>query len=122
MHLTLPALLSSLSLASAIICTPGSLHPVFTLDPVNLSSYYTYTSPSTAGPHFGTLNFTLTSDQTDYATQCVGISNNPLGQFYAAEKFVCNTPSVEGPKSQTTFSYDTTSQVIALNTSWTYGG
>jgi hypothetical protein len=125
MRLTIPAIISALSFSSlttAIVCTPGSLHPVFTLDPVNLSSYYAYTSPSTSGPHIGNFSFTLTSDQTDYATECIGISNNPLGQFYGAQTFACNTPSVEGPKSKTSFSYDTASQVVGLNTSWTYGG
>lgn len=119
MRLATAALLPSI--AAAISCTPGTLHPVWTLDPVNLSSYYIFASPSASGPKLGSISFTLSSDQVDYNTTCAGYSVNPLGQFYSNEVFKCAAPTNDS-KDATVFTFDTNSSVISLNSTWTYGG
>jgi hypothetical protein len=119
MRLTTAALLPSI--AAAISCTPGTLHPVWSLNPINLSSYHTYSSPSASGASLGSISFTLSSDQVDYNTTCTGFSVNPLGQFYSFQIFQCARPTND-TKDATSFSFDTSSNVISVNSSWTYGG
>ncbi|KAF2263557.1 hypothetical protein CC78DRAFT_533832 [Lojkania enalia] len=95
----------------------GSTHPKWTLSPIDLSSYYTYTSPSASGPKLGTISFTFANDQVDYVAECSGSSVNPQGIFYGFETFECATEGGEEWK-KTSFSYDTASGVIAVNSTW----
>ena len=94
------------------------IHPVFTLNPINLSSYYTYTTPAHAGPKLGSISFTLQNDQTNYMTECSGSSPMPFGQFYDFQTFDCTVPS----GAQMSFSYDTSTKIVSLNSTWSCGG
>ncbi|KAF2119741.1 hypothetical protein BDV96DRAFT_684266 [Lophiotrema nucula] len=96
----------------------GSTHPKWTLDPINLSSYYTYTSPSASGPKLGSFSFTFATDQVDYEAQCSGSSVNPQGIFYGSQVFECVTPGGSGSKT-TSFSFDSASSVVSVNTTFT---
>jgi hypothetical protein len=119
MYTTTSLILSILPLlVSAAPPNCGSLHPTFTLEPIDLSSYYTYTTPSASGPKLGSISFTLKNDEVDYTTQCSGVSAMPLGQFYGSQIFDCTT-SGEGKSS---FAYDSNSKVINVNSTWSCGG
>jgi hypothetical protein len=106
--------LSLLSYAAPYQCEP---HPLLTLAPINLSSYYTYTTPAHQGPRLGVISFTLQNDQTDDTTECSGSSQMSFGWFYATQTFNCTSPSGE-----TSFSFDSITKAVSLNTLWTCGG
>ncbi|KAF2186691.1 hypothetical protein K469DRAFT_571726 [Zopfia rhizophila CBS 207.26] len=99
----------------------GSIHPKWTLEDINLSSYYTYTSPSALGPRLGTVSFTFENDQVDYTASCKGNSVNPQGTFYSSQTFDCETPDGTSWK-KTSFDFDTSSSVFNVNSIWTCGG
>lgn len=119
MHSPKTFLLAALPFLTAVTADCGSIHPVFTLDPINLSSYYTYTTPAASGPKEGQISFSLKNDQVDYTTQCKGVTVQPLGQFYRFQTFDCTSGK---PWEKSSFSYDSNSKVINLNSTWTCGG
>jgi hypothetical protein len=96
-----------------------SFSPVLTLNPINLSSYFTYTTPAHAGPRLGSISFTLRNSQVDYDTHCEG-STMSFGQFYAYQTFECATPNGTAWKDAS-FSYDSNTKTISLNSTWTCG-
>ena len=114
-------LLATLPFLTVAAAGCGSQHPIFTLNPINLSSYYTYVSPSASGPKSGQISFTLRNDDVDYSTECKGGSSMPLGQFYSFQVFDCSAPSGK-PWEKSSFSYDTASKVLNVNSTWTCGG
>ncbi|KAH7110298.1 hypothetical protein B0J11DRAFT_410246, partial [Dendryphion nanum] len=95
--------------------------PKWTLEPINLSSYYTYVSPSAAGPKLGSISFAFKNDQVDYISECKGSSVNPRGQFYGSASFDCVTPGGEAWK-KTSFNFDQSSGEIKIVSRWTCGG
>lgn len=118
-----PPILFSL-ITTAIAAVPekcSSNHPIFTLDPINFSSYYTYTTPSASGPKAATFSFLLKNDEVDYNIECSGTMSMPLGQFYGSRAFNCTTPDNADWK-QTSFAYDSNTKVVMTNTSWDCGG
>lgn len=112
-------LLAALPLLSAVAAECGSRYPVFTLEPINLSSYYTYTTPSASGPKEGHISFSLKSDQFGYVTECAGTTGMPLGQFYDFQTFECANSK---PWEKSSFSFDSYSKSITVNSTWTCGG
>jgi hypothetical protein len=108
-------------LATAVPTKCGSLHPIFKLEPINLSSYYTYTSPSASGPKVGYISFTLSNDEVDYATQCSGVTSMPLGQFYNTQSFECTSLGQSGAQ-KSLFTFDSNTNVLSLNSTWNCGG
>jgi hypothetical protein len=103
-----------LTYAASYQCDP---HPLLTLAPINLSSYYTYTTPAHQGPRLGTISFTLQNDQVDDTTECSAFSQMSFGYFYATQTFNCTSSSGE-----TSFSFDSMTKALNLSTSWTCGG
>ncbi|KAF2737656.1 hypothetical protein EJ04DRAFT_510097 [Polyplosphaeria fusca] len=119
-----PLLISSLPAACAAPAEPsscGSLHPKWTLSAIDLSSYYTYTSPSASGPKLGSISFTFANSDVSYTAACKGNSVNPLGTFYSSQTFDCETEDGATWK-KTSFSYDTASKIVVVNSTWTCNG
>jgi hypothetical protein len=106
--------LSILTCATSYQC---DTHPLLTLVLINLSSYYTYTTPAHQGPRLGVISFTLQNDQADDTTECSGSSQMSFGWFYATQTFNCTSTSGE-----TSFSFDSITKAVGLNTTWTCGG
>jgi YD repeat-containing protein len=123
MLITLSTLLVLLTTVIAAVPEKcGSGHPTFTLDPINFSSYYTYTTPAASGPKLATFSFLLKNDETDYDVACRGAMSMPLGQFYGwYPAFNCTTPGNPDWK-QTSFTYDSNTNLVAVNTTWDCGG
>ncbi|KAF2822533.1 hypothetical protein CC86DRAFT_258055, partial [Ophiobolus disseminans] len=84
---------------------------------INFSSYYTFISPSAMGPKAAYFSFKLNNDEVGVATDCRASTSMPLGQIYPHQRFDCSTEDVT-----TTFSYDTSTKVVGLNSTWSCGG
>ncbi|KAF1916573.1 hypothetical protein BDU57DRAFT_516770 [Ampelomyces quisqualis] len=122
MRATTSSVLSFLPLLTTAVPTKcGSLHPTFKFEPINLSSYYTYTSPSASGPKVGYISFTLSNDEVDYVTQCAGVTSMPLGQFYDYQQFECTSPGQSGAQ-KSSFTFDSNTKILSLNSTWNCGG
>ena len=100
---------------SAAVC--GSVHPSWLLSFINTESYYTYQSPSASGAHFGEFSFYFYNNQVDGAVQCRGYSNLAFGAFSGAEIFACGEVNENG--LGTSFSYDSSTYVVSVNSTWT---
>ncbi|KAF2006313.1 hypothetical protein P154DRAFT_559397 [Amniculicola lignicola CBS 123094] len=102
--------------------TCGSLHAKWTLSPISLSSYYTYTSPSASGPKLGSIDFVFKNDQVDYSSTCKGSSANPQGIFYGSTWFDCETQGGNQGWKKTSFAYDTATSVVNVTSTWSCPG
>ncbi|KAH7406468.1 hypothetical protein DE146DRAFT_393356 [Phaeosphaeria sp. MPI-PUGE-AT-0046c] len=119
MHTTTKALLLLLStVTNAASNDCCSSHPLFTLEPINLSSYYTYTTPSASGPKAGYISFALKHDGSNSTAACSGVTSMPLAQFYGSHIFECATQG--GGRSS--FAFDSYTGLIHVNSTWKCGG
>ncbi|KAH7092571.1 hypothetical protein FB567DRAFT_576929 [Paraphoma chrysanthemicola] len=93
------------------------------LSSIELSSYYTYVSPSAAGPKLGIISFDLSNSQVNYTTHCrTAQSVSPFGNFYGFMWWNCTAPGAVWPDAETRFSFETAGSVVVLNTTWSCGG
>jgi hypothetical protein len=87
-------------------------HALLTLAPIDMSYFFEYSTPAHVSRKSGKINFTLANDQIDEPTQCTGSSQLDFGHFYGFQMFECTPPG-------TLFSFDSSTNAVGLNTTWT---
>ncbi|CAA9961104.1 hypothetical protein PTNB73_05187 [Pyrenophora teres f. teres] len=103
--------------------------PGLELANVTFNSYYTFVSPSAAGPKLGSISFAIVNDAVDEPVLCDGYSTNPWAMFYPSEEFYCDYPESSGYTecwtSSASFYLDTMTpgeMNLTVQLSWTCAG
>lgn len=111
-------------LVAAIAVSPekcGTRHPTLTLDPINYTTSWRYSTPAHAINGGTTVSFTLQNDEVDFATTCTGTETLYFGEFADYMVFNCTNPENKDWEP-TSFTYNSHTEVVALNTTWDCGG
>lgn len=109
--IVLPSL-SALTNADSNDCY--SACPRFTLEPINLSSYYTHTTASASGPKASYISFQLQRDGTNFTAACSSVISMPLAQFHGFR--ILEWAMQGGGKSP--FSFESYTGLIHVNSTW----
>ena len=85
--------------------------PALGLTNVTFSSYYTFVSPSAAGPKLGSISFAIVNDAMEGLVACSGYSTNSWAMFYPSTEMPCDSPEpseeAECMTSSASFNLDT---------------
>jgi hypothetical protein len=112
MRITIATTLFLLPLLTSAAPYQCDTHALLKLTPIDVSYFFEYSTPAHVSRKSGNINFTLTNDQVDEPTQCTGSSQLDFGHFYGFQMFECTPPG-------TLFSFDSSTNVVGLNMTWT---
>ena len=114
-----------LPLALADTNTP----PALELANVTFASYYTFVSPSVAGPKLGSISFAIVNDAMKGLVSCSGYNTNPWAMFYPSTEMLCDFPEpseeAECMTSSASFNLDTLTpgeMNLTVQLSWSCAG